>query len=153
MSKTKKVYVASSWRNDFQPKVVRAIRSLDIEVYDFKNPGEGDNGFRWSEVMPSYNKYDQLCDANDYLEAIKHPIAEAGYKSDWDAMNWADTFVLVLPCGRSAHLELGWAVGAGKKTCILLDGPVVTPELMYLMVDEMFVIPDGLADFAKWISA
>jgi hypothetical protein len=40
--------------------------------------------------------------------------------------------VLVMPCGRSAHLELGYAVGAGKKSIILLsDGE---PELMYRMV-------------------
>lgn len=28
---------------------------------------------------------------------------------------------MVLPCGKSAHLELGWAVGAGKRTIILLE--------------------------------
>ena len=34
----------------------------------------------------------------------------------WIRERWDDTFVLVLPCGRSAHLELGWAVGQGKRT-------------------------------------
>jgi hypothetical protein len=69
-----------------------------------------------------------------YLSAIEHPIAWAGFTKDFEAMQKADTFVLVLPCGRSAHLELGWAIGAGKRTAILLDDPV-TPELMYKMVD------------------
>src|SRR4051812_37731805 len=36
-----KVYVASSWRNDFQPGVVRALRSDGHQVYDFKGPGDG----------------------------------------------------------------------------------------------------------------
>lgn len=31
-----------------------------------------------------------------------------------------DLCVLVLPCGRSAHLELGYAVGAGKVTIVLI---------------------------------
>ncbi len=63
-------------------------------------------------------------------------------------MEKADTFVLVLPCGRSAHLELGWAVGAGKRTAILLDGPFVQPELMYKMVDH--IAPD-LHDLLGWL--
>lgn len=74
-----------------------------------------------------------------YLSAIEHPVAWRGYTADFEAMQKADTFILVLPCGRSAHLELGWAVGAGKRTAILLDDPV-TPELMYKMVD--FVAKD-----------
>lgn len=47
-------------------------------------------------------------------------------------MKWADVCVLVMPCGRSAHLEAGWFVGAGKPTLILLENG--EPELMYRMV-------------------
>ena len=48
-------------------------------------------------------------------------------------MEKADTCVLVLPCGRSAHLEAGFFVGVDKKLIILLsDGE---PELMYSMAD------------------
>jgi hypothetical protein len=51
-------------------------------------------------------------------------------------MAWADAFVMVLPCGRSAHLELGWACGKGKRTIILaLD--YNEPELMYLEADAI----------------
>jgi nucleoside 2-deoxyribosyltransferase len=53
-------------------------------------------------------------------------------------MERADAFILVLPCGRSAHLEAGWAIGQGKPTAILLDPDhehQVTPELMYKMAD------------------
>lgn len=40
-----KIYVASSWRNAYQPQVVDALRKEGNEVYDFRNPAEGDNGF------------------------------------------------------------------------------------------------------------
>lgn len=61
--------------------------------------------------------------------------------SDMNAMKWADTFVLVLPCGRSAHLELGWACGQGKQTLILTrDGE--EPELMAKMCDHICVSLD-----------
>ena len=37
-----------------------------------------------------------------------------------------------MPCGRSAHLEAGWAIGQDKPTCILLCDKQ-DPELMYKM--------------------
>ncbi len=130
----RKVYVASSWRNIAQPGVVAAIRKMGHEVYDFRNPAEGDNGFHWSEIDGGWQQWD----ADRYVNALDHPIAEAGFKSDFDAMQWADTFVLVQPCGRSAHLEMGWAVGAGKATIMLL-GPDIEPELMVKMCDHICV--------------
>lgn len=82
-----------------------------------------------------------------YLQMVNHPVAIDGYHADFSAMEQADTFVLVLPCGKSAHLELGWAVGAGKRTAILLEDPV-EPELMYRMVD--YLAP-SLFDLLGWL--
>lgn len=86
-------------------------------------------------------------DPSVYLEALEHPLAWSGFTKDFEAMHKADTFVLVLPCGRSAHLELGWAVGAGKRTAVLLDDPV-TPELMYKMVDYLAT---SMMDLLGWL--
>lgn len=36
-----KIYVASSWRNQYQPEVVATLRAVGHEVYDFKNPRPG----------------------------------------------------------------------------------------------------------------
>jgi hypothetical protein len=126
-----KIYVASSWRNDIQPKVVDALRKAGHAVYDFKNPREGDKGFHWSEIDPDWKQWTP----EKYRECLKHPIAEAGYKSDFDAMGWADVFVGVQPFGRSASLEMGWAAGAGKKTILLLENG--EPELMVKILDHI----------------
>lgn len=128
----RKIYVASSWRNQRHPEVVRSLIEYGHEVYDFKNPGQGTH-FHWSEIDPQWK--DWTCE--QYREALKHPVTQDGFTSDFDAMKWADTFLLVLPCGRSAHLELGWACGMGKETLILLDK--VEPELMVKMVDHICV--------------
>jgi len=80
---------------------------------------------------------------DEYLRMIHHPRAVEGFDSDFAAMNRADTFVMVLPCGKSAHLELGWAIGAGKRTVILLEDPV-EPELMYRAASEMVRSVDDL---------
>jgi len=142
------IYVASSWRNHMQTAVVAGLRAAGREVYDFKNPRPGDEGFHWSEVgMASYDRAtNSAVPVDEYLTGIEHPIAQAGFASDFDAMEKCDTCVLVLPCGRSAHLELGWFVGQGRRTAVLLDDPV-TPELMYRMVD--FIAPT-FGDLLGW---
>ncbi len=131
-----KVYVASSWRNPIQDIVVKAIRLVgDHEVYDFKNPTSGDHGFSWKEIEPDWPNWTPA----QFRRALGHPTAERGFKLDMDALRWCDACVLVLPCGRSAHLELGWACGAGKRT-IALAMPAVgphEPELMYKMLDAV----------------
>jgi hypothetical protein len=130
-----------------QPMIISVLNAANIPNYDFRNP-PGHPGFSWTDVMPTFDINRQSVDQDEYLEGLKHPVAEAGFRSDFDAMERADTFVLVLPCGRSAHLELGWAIGAGKRTAILLDGPQVTPELMYKMVD--FIATDAF-ELLGWL--
>ena len=143
MAEKSKIYVASSWRNKKQPAVVSALKAQGHAVYDFKNPKDGDNGFHWSDIDPYWTSWTpEECRAH-----LDHTIAERGFKNDFDAMEWADTFVLVQPCGRSAHLELGWACGKGKKTCILLDNG--EPELMVKMVD--FIAID-LDEVIQWLT-
>lgn len=124
----RKIYVASSWRNSYQPSVVRILRIAGHEVYDFRNPEPDNYGFRWDDIDPNWKSWT----FENYVKALQHPIAEEGYKLDFDAMRWADTCVLVLPSGRSAHLEFGWCIGAGKEGYIFSQENV-EPELMAKM--------------------
>jgi hypothetical protein len=137
----KKIYVASSWRNYVQPWIVSDLRKLGHEVYDFKNPPHGRGGFAWSEIDPAWNDWT----ADQYKKALEHPIARAGFKSDFDAMRWADTCVMVLPCGRSANSEAGWMKGAGKSVYVL-QLEKQEPELMYSLYDG--VITSGTELFS-----
>lgn len=136
-----KIYVASSWRNLIQPGVVAALRSVGHKVYDFKNPRPGDGGFHWSEIDGGW----KMWSPGQYRQALRHPIAESGFLSDFEAMQWADTCVLVLPCGRSAHLEAGWFIGQGSPTYILMLEQS-EPELMYLMASRVVLSLDELFD-------
>lgn len=144
------VYVASSWRNLVQVAVVAALRASGIDCYDFRNPGEGSVGFSWRQVQPEYAeaadpyanisprpKGTDWVPADDYLKMIEHPRAIEGHAADVAAMERADCFVMVLPCGKSAHLEFGWAIkAAGVRTAILLEDPM-EPELMYRGCDYL----------------
>lgn len=132
-----RIYVASSWRNEYQPAIVERLKTIGHEVYDFRNPEPGNNGFRWSDV----SVVGEHMSARQYREALKHPLAARGFGFDKAAMEWADTGLLLLPSGRSAHLELGWMAGRGKRTIILTeDGQ--PPELMALLATRVCIDMD-----------
>lgn len=118
------IYVASSWRNPWQIGVVSLLRDLGQDVYDFREPEPGVRGFAWSDVDPQWKAWNPAA----YRQALQHPVAEDGYRRDMDALRACEACVLVLPCGSSAHLELGWAVGAGKETAVLFPYGIKTPE-------------------------
>lgn len=111
-----RIYVASSWRNPYQPEVVTALRKAGHEVYDFRNPKDNPGGFHWADVDENWQEWQP----EEYIRNLTHPVAEKGFKADLDAMLWADTCVLVLPCGRSAHTEAGWFAGKGLKTIVYM---------------------------------
>lgn len=129
---SRKIYVASSWRNLYQPAVVATLRDHGHEVYDFRNPKPGDKGFGWSSIDPNWKNWNP----DQFKKALQHPTAQAGHKSDHTAMRWADTGVLVLPSGNSAHLETGIMSGWGKPTCVYVP-ELREPELMYLSLSEL----------------
>lgn len=146
----RKIYLASSWRNEQQQELVAQLRADGHEVYDYKNPAPGVTGFSWRQVTPEGSELPSgtvtLDDMKAYFAALSHPRAQEGFKSDFDAMRWADTFVLLLPCGRSAHLEAGWAAGAGKECHVVLSTEKFEPELMYLCCDAIHTDAETLRE-------
>ena len=127
-----RIYVASSWRNQYYPEVVQRLREAGHEVYDFRNPPHGGAGFHWTDVDPDAPNWTYA----QYAEGLHHPLAERQFQADIDALSWADTCVLVLPCGRSAHTEAGWMAGAGKRVIAYIP-EMVEPELMYKLFDDV----------------
>lgn len=125
-----RIYVASSWRNPYFPEVVTRLREAGHEVYDFRNPPHGGAGFHWTDIDPNAPAWTFA----QYAEGLHHPLAERQFQADIDALTWADTCVLVLPCGRSAHTEAGWMAGAGKRVLAYIP-EMVEPELMYKLFD------------------
>lgn len=126
----KRIYVASSWRNEYYDEVVKCLRKVGHNVYDFRNPPSGDEGFKWSHVGEDYMDWSP----QEYRERLHDPKAERQFNNDIKAMLSCDTCVLVLPCGRSAHTEAGWFAGKGKRVLVYI--PVKQePELMYKLFD------------------
>jgi hypothetical protein len=141
------IYLASSWRNVYQDSTLKMLRSAGYSVYDFKNPVEDNNGFSWKEIDGDYNNWT----TEQYIDILSNPIAERGYSLDWSAMQKATHCVLLLPCGRSAHIEAGYFVGAGKPLYILIPTYKTEPELMYKIADGIFTNVNALVKhIQKW---
>jgi hypothetical protein len=124
-----KVYVASSWRNTYQPTVVKMLRDEGHEVYDFKQPAPGDDGFHWREIDPNWKSWTPEA----YAEGLRSPIAERGFMSDMRALENADLCVLLMPSGRSAAWEYGYWRGRSQRHGVLHipTGETFEPELMF----------------------
>lgn len=128
-----RIYVASSWRNLLQPAIVLALRGIGHEVYDFRRPSDygkpapdGARGFSWAEIDPAWETWTP----DQYRKALEHPIARAGYANDIAALRECDAVVLVLPSGRSASWEFGYAM-ARDKPGVVVQFEKFEPELMY----------------------
>jgi hypothetical protein len=132
-----KIYIASSWRNPYQPFVVRELRHHGHQVYDFRAPSSEDTGFSWREVDPNWERWT----AEQYAAGLEHPAAVRGHKNDMNALNWCDVCVLVLPSGRSASWELGYAMGKGKSAIVHMPDKC-EPELMYRGATIVDRLPD-----------
>lgn len=141
-----RIYVASSWRNERQPEVVRALRASGHEVYDFRNPAPGNHGFQWSEIDPAWKGWS----AEEFRAALNHPVALRGFSLDLRALEWCDACVMVQPCGRSSALELGYCAGRGKLALVLLaEG--CEPELMLSVSNRLcLTVEELLVALSRW---
>ncbi len=135
---THRIYVASSWRKTpiIHNQIVDELRRAGHDVYDYRHPWQmiNEHGFHWSEIDKDYEHWTP----GKYLVALDHDLANRGFSFDYGAMNWADSCVLILPSGKSAHLEAGWFVGRGRPVHLFMPG-IFDPELMYKMFTSITI--------------
>ncbi len=133
------IYVAGSMSNRSGVlEVSRRLRSAGHEVFnDWIMPGEEADA-KWQEFEQAQGR--------TFLEALYAPHANNAFQFDKRHLDCADAFVLVLPCGKSGHLELGYVAGKGKPTYILLNGEPEKWDVMYLFAKLVCPSLDVLVD-------
>lgn len=139
----RKIYLASSWRNEQQPRLVETLRAAGHEVYDFRNPTPGNTGFSWRDVDQNWREWTPA----QFKAALQHPVSRLGLGFDFAGMRWANTIVALSPFGRSASLELGWGCGARKATAVMLAPG--EPELMFGLAGKICL---DEAELLEWLS-
>lgn len=86
---------------------------------------------------------------HDLPTALRGYVAAHVYSFDIGHLHRSDIAILVLPAGRSGHLELGYAVGQGKKGFVLMEGEPERYDFMYKMAEGVFYTLDALIEHLK----
>lgn len=120
------VYLIGSLRNPEVPKVARELRGLlpGVEVFDDWHAAGPHADDHWRD----YHK----ARGHTFTEALQHRAALNTFRYDKANLDRCDAAVLVLPAGKSAHLELGYMAGRSKPTFILMPEADERWDVMYL---------------------
>lgn len=127
------VYLIGSLRNPEVPRVAAALRATGaLEVVDdwYAAGPEAD------DIWQAY----ETARGRSYVEALDG--LHAGHVFDFDKrhLDRCDGAVMILPCGKSGHMEFGYIRGQGKWGLILLD-PSVPPDARF---DVMYKFANGV---------
>ena len=137
-----RIYIASSWRNGFQQQLVQELRKRGHKVYDFRHPNGRNDAPVWESVSITQNlrsAYKEKClNGKDFKRMLLDRLSVERFNEHFSAMQDADTCILLLPAGRSSHIEAGHMNGMGKRVFVMDTSKEVTPELMYLALDDYF---------------
>lgn len=136
------IYIASSWRNKIHEEVVKRIHE-HFDLYDYRQPSKEDKGFNWESVDINWKNWT----FDEYIQGLNTKEANHGFTLDFNAIKKANVCVLLLPSGRSAHLEAGYFIGAGKKLIIYTED-MQEPELMYKMTEY---ITNNINQVIEWL--
>ncbi len=136
------IYLIGSLRNLQVPVVASKLRDAGHGVFD-----------DWYAAGPtaddSWQAYEQ---GNGYTlaEALTGHAARHTFELDRKHILRSDAVVLLMPAGKSGHLELGFAVGSGKLGYVLFDKEPERWDVMYCFADDVFTsIEDLLVELAR----
>lgn len=130
-----KLYLIGSLRNPAVPSTANLLREAGHEVFD-------DWYAAGPEADDMWKAYEQGR-GHSYTQALSGHAAAHVFEFDKKWLDWADGCVLLLPAGRSGHLEFGYMIGKGKPGYILLPDDHDRWDVMYKFATKVF---DNLVD-------
>lgn len=124
------LYLIGSLRNPAVPMLGHTIRKMGFEVFDDWH-GAG------PEADDHWQKYEQAR-GRTYAEALEGYAAKHAFAFDKAHLERSDIGLLIMPAGKSGHLELGWMAGKGKTTYILFDQEPERWDVMVQFATQVF---------------
>ena len=125
----KVVYVIGSLRNEKIPLLANDIRALGFEVFDdWFSPGP--------EADEFWRKYEKTR-GSTYKQALNNYAGKHIFEFDKHHIDRADIGILVMPAGKSGHLELGYMIGQGKPCFILFEEEPERWDIMYIFANDV----------------
>lgn len=136
------IYLIGSLRNPAIPGLTNKLEDAGHEVFsDWFAAGE--------RADDSWKEYETLR-GRTYKDALKGYAARHVFSFDLHHLNRCDAAMLVMPAGKSGHLELGYATGIGKQTFVLMDSPDrwdVMYQFAYVNGGEVFFNEQEALDY------
>lgn len=133
-----KVYLIGALKNRSIIPLANQIRKLGYNVFDdWLSPG--------AEADEQWQEYERLR-GRTYKQAINGHHAETVFNYDFKHLDEADIVVMVLPCGKSGHLEFGWSIGQGKTGYILFDDEPDRYDIMYRFATDIYFNEEDLLE-------
>lgn len=118
-----RIYLIGSLRNSAVPQVAAALRAEGHHVFDDWHAAGAAADDEWQRYEKTRGR--------TYGEALDGEAARHVFEFDLAQLLAADAAVLVAPAGRSAHMELGFMLGRGKKGYVLFDQEPDRWDVMY----------------------
>lgn len=133
-----RVYVVGSLRNPEVPKLAAELRELGIfeSVFDDWHSA----GPHADDCWRDYEK----ARGHTLQQALRGTAARNIFNFDCRHLVRADIVIMLMPAGKSAHLELGWAIGRGAKGYILLDADPDRYDVMMCFAEGVFASREEL---------
>lgn len=129
------IYLIGSLRSPEVPRVAKLLRYAGHEVFDeWYAPGP-----KTDEHWRDY----EMARGHTFVQALQGYHVEHVFQFDLYHLKRADAGVLLLPAGRSGHLELGWMLGRGKLGYVVLDHSDRW-DIMYKFATAVFETPEQL---------
>ena len=124
------IYIIGSLRNTKVPEVGDKLRASGYEAFDqwYSAGPEADDHFKQYHIDRG----------NSYSKALESYAARHIFNFDKTHLDRCDAAIIVLPGGRSAHLELGYIIGTGKPGYVLLDNESDRWDLMYQFASGIY---------------
>jgi len=135
-----KIYLIGSLRNPAVPTFGNDLRNLGHEVFDDWHGAGPHADDHWQDY--------ETIRGRSYPEALQGFAALNTYRFDLRHINDSDMAVLMLPAGKSGHLEFGYMMGQGKPGLIYFsEGIPDRWDLMYLFATNVcFTLEDLLRE-------
>lgn len=134
-----RIYLIGSLRNPRVQEVAKQLRTAKHIVFD-----------NWTAAGPEADAYWQAYEmgrGHSFIEALQGYAARHVFEYDKKHLDAAEAVVLMTPAGKSGHLELGWALGRGIPSFILLDdGEPERWDVMYAFADGVYASVSALIE-------
>lgn len=117
------IYIIGSLANPEIPRIAAKLREEGFDAFD-----------QWHAVGPEGDKWWQehfKAKGYNLAQSLKMDFVQTAFNFDKKHLDRCEAAVLVLPAGKSGHLELGYCIGRGKPGFILMEGDPDRYDLMY----------------------